>query len=133
MASEKISKAYFWRSGSPPPRTHAGFTKFMRFLAQPGPGNRDQIANIFTVKRFSDFRSFVRKILPLAYELEVLAPALAGNGPNPEYPWPHERPTVAPTNFSFPIWSRLYSEPNGRNLLKVIRAAVRSFDQYADL
>jgi hypothetical protein len=31
MATEKIAKAYFWRSGSAPPKSHAGFAQLMHF------------------------------------------------------------------------------------------------------
>lgn len=27
MATEKLAKAYFWRSGNPPPKSHSGFVK----------------------------------------------------------------------------------------------------------
>jgi hypothetical protein len=52
MVTEKIAKAYFWRSGTP---------------------------------------------------------ALASNGPNPEYPWPHAQPQIAPVGHNFPIWPILTS------------------------
>src|SRR5208283_5496445 len=32
MATEKLSKAYLWRSGHAPPRTHVGFVRFLRAL-----------------------------------------------------------------------------------------------------
>jgi len=71
-------------------------------------------------------------VLPLAYELQQIAPALAGNGPNTEYPWPHEKPVFAPATFNFPIWASLISG-QGRHLMRVIHLAVERFPEYADV
>src|SRR4051812_21820753 len=54
MATEKIAKAYFWRSGNPPPKIHAGFVHFLRFLGAIGQRDRLRIANLFSFTRFSD-------------------------------------------------------------------------------
>lgn len=81
MATEKIAKAYFWRSGSPPPRSHAGFAQFLRFLGQTRSNVRERVARLFTFNRFTDFQNWIRTVLPIAYDLERLAPALANNGP----------------------------------------------------
>jgi hypothetical protein len=32
MVTEKIAKAYFWRSGAPPQKGHAAFVDFLRSL-----------------------------------------------------------------------------------------------------
>lgn len=131
MVTEKIAKAYFWRSGSPPPREHAGFVQFLRFLGQIRKNDRERIANLFTFTRFSDFQKWIHAVLPIAYDLERLAPALANNGPNPEYPWPHERPEFAPARHDFAIWASLTSG-HGRDLMRVIHIAVKRFPEYAD-
>ncbi len=131
MVTEKIAKAYFWRSGSPPPRNHAGFVQFLRFLGQIQQNDRQRIANLFTFTRFNDFQNWIRAVLSIAYDLQRLAPALADNGPNPEYPWPHERPEFAPANHNFAIWVSLTSG-HGRDLMRVIRIAVNRFPEYAD-
>lgn len=131
MVTEKIAKAYFWRSGSPPPQSHAGFVQFLRFLGQTRHSDQDRIANLFTFKRFADFQKWIRAVLPMAYELERLAPALANNGPNPEYPWPHAQPQFAPVDHDFSIWPSLASG-QGRDLMRIIRIAVKRFPEYAD-
>lgn len=131
MVTEKIAKAYLWRSGSPPPQSHSGFVQFLRFLGQTRPDDRERIANLFTFKRFTDLQSWIRSVLPLAYDLERLAPALANNGPNPEYPWPHAQPEYAPAGHNFAIWSSLMSG-KGRDLMRIIRIAVDRFEDYAD-
>jgi hypothetical protein len=132
MVTEKIAKAYFWRNGSPPPKNHAGFVQFLRFLGQiKKPNDRERIANLFTFQRFSDFQNWICAVLPMAYDLERLAPALAKDGPNPEYPWPHEEPETAPVDHRFAEWARL-TTGQGRDLMRVIRIAVESFEEYAD-
>jgi hypothetical protein len=131
MATEKIAKAYFWRSGSPPPRSHAGFVQFLRFLGQVRQNDRERIANLFSFNRFIDFQNWIRAILPIAYDLERLTPDLANDGPNPEYPWPHVKPERAPVSYNFTVWNSL-TNGQGRDLMRVIRIAVARFQEYAD-
>ena len=131
MVTEKIAKAYFWRTGSPPSRSHAGFVQFLRFLGGTRAGDRERIAGIFSFNRFADFQNWIRSVLPIAYDLEHLAPALANDGPNPEYPWPHAHPQHAPANHNFAIWPSLCSS-QGRDLMRIIHIAVSRFPEYAD-
>ena len=132
MVTEKIAKAYFWRSGSPPPKNHAGFVQFLRFLGHHvRRDDRERIAKLFSFNRFEDFQNWIYAVLPIAYDLERLAPALANDGPNPEYPWPHAKPEVAPVNHDFAIWATLTSG-RGRDLMRVIHIAVNRFPEYAD-
>lgn len=129
MATEKLAKAYFWRSGSPPPRSHAGFVQFLRFLGQVRQKDRVRLASLFSFNRFADFQSWIRNTLPLAYDLERLTPDLASDGPNLEYPWPHAQPRFAPVNHM--IWTALASR-HGRDLMRFIRLAINRFPEYAD-
>ena len=80
MATEKLSKAYLWRSGHPPPRSHTGFVRFLTALLDR---RREQgrIARVFGFARPADLDSWVRSVRPLAYSLQNIAPAEAGNGP----------------------------------------------------
>jgi hypothetical protein len=130
MVTEKIAKAHLWQSGSSPPKSHVGFHHFIRYLSFK-KRDSERIARIFYFARFEDFRSWIRTTLPIAYSLERIAPDLAMNGPNPEYPWPHEQPAAAPIQHDFVEWSELISA-RGRNLLGFIETAVRRFPEYAD-
>lgn len=132
MATEKIAKAYFWRSGSPPPKDHAGFVQYLRFLGQTRQSDRERIGNLFSFTRFGDFQKWIRAVLPMAYDLEHLAPTLAKDGPNPEYPWPHKAPTNAPVHHKFEVWEKLTSG-QGRDLMRVIQLAITRFDEHADV
>jgi hypothetical protein len=59
----------------------------------------------------------IRKGIPLAEAVEDLAPTLAGDGPNPEYPWPQDAPRIAPAEHIFGIWKELQETAAGRQFL----------------
>ena len=133
MVTEKLGKAYFWRSGKPLQKlSHAIFVKFLQALDDRRGADVARIAKSLGFNRPDDLQNWIPTIAPLAHELERLAPDLAGlNGPNPEYPWPWTKPQHAPISFEFPIWSQLTETGRGRQLLKVIDAAVLEFPKYA--
>ena len=129
MATEKLSKAYLWRSGNPPPRTHTGFVRFLRALVD----RRFELSRIATVlgfRRRADLDNLVRDLGTLAYSLQNLAPAEAQNGPNPEYPWPHEAPVHCPVDHAFVIWNELANTGRGRRLMQFIERAIVNFERY---
>lgn len=59
-----------------------------------------------------------------------MAPAEAGDGPNAEYPWPHDAPANAPVSYPFPVWDEIIA-PRGQKLLDLLRRLVGRFEQYA--
>jgi len=130
MATEKLSKAYLWRSGEAPTKSHTGLVRFLKALLDRGR-DLDRIANLFGFQRRADFIYWLKSIQPLAYSLQSLAPAEAGDGPNPEYPWPHESPTFCPAVHSFDLWRDLTGTGQGRKLLEFIAVAVQRFEEYA--
>ena len=132
MVTEKMAKAYFWRNGSPPPKSHVGFVQFLRFLGQTRQADRDRIANLFAFARFDDFQTWIRAVLPIAYALERLTLDLAQDGPNTEYPWPHGQPQFAPVGHDFDVWKQ-WLAGQGRHLMRFIRIAVEHFSEFADL
>ncbi len=133
MATEKLAKAYLWRHKDVPPKSHKGLVYFFRLLLQNCDSkNQDRIAELFKFTRFIDFQTWVKSALTIVYDVEHLAPSLANNGPNPEYPWPHDEPAIAPANHDFQVWKDLDSG-KGRRLLKVIEIAIRQFDEFASL
>lgn len=132
MTCEKLGKAYLWRSGAPPPTSHAGFVQFVRLMGGVRASERARIAEIFEFKRFEDFQKWIRLALPDAYELlERLAPAFAQDGPNPEYPWPRAEPAHAPARHDFKLWRDIRDSARGRRMLRVIEIAVARFPEYA--
>ena len=131
MATEKLGKAYFWRSGKVPPKSHVGFVRFLKALLDRRQAELELISNAFGFKRVEDFESWVKSIQPLAYSLQKMAPAEAGNNQNPEYPWPHEAPIYCPAAYEFPLWTSLSKSGQGRKFLLLIEKAVAEFDRYA--
>lgn len=132
MVTEKLGKAYFWRTGKPPPKSHASFVRFLQALDDRQEPVRTRIAEHLGFARAVDFEKWIPSITPLAYDLERLAPSLAGdNGPNPEYPWPRLAPASTPATYEFAVWSLLTESGRGRQLMKVIDAAVAAFPHYA--
>jgi len=104
----------------------------LRLLGQIRQNDRERIANLFSFKRFTDFQNRIKTLQTIAYALERLAPALANDGPNPEYPWPHAEPQIAPVNHKFSEWASLTTTGPGRDLLRIIKIAVNHFSDYAD-
>lgn len=130
MATEKLSKAYLWRSGHSPPRRHTGFVRFLTALLDRR-GELSRIAKVLGFGRRSDLDNWVHSVRPMAYSLQNIAPAEAGNGPNPEYPWPHEAPAYCPVGHSFDLWNQLTNTGQGRKLMEFVKHAILRFENHA--
>lgn len=126
MTTEKLGKALLLRSGSVPlhkvTKSHQAFTAFLR-LAARNPALTAELRMTAT-----QLQQYVKGTLPMAHEIECLAPALAGGGPNAEYPWEApSRAVIAPVCHTYAITADL-SGPKGRNLLKLLKIVLVSFD-----
>ncbi|MEX2173748.1 MAG: hypothetical protein WD872_05255 [Pirellulaceae bacterium] len=130
MTTEKLGKAYFWRKGVPPRKGHAFFVWFLRSLGTVSGVNRGQVATALQFNRYEDVQRWVRLAMPMAYALQALAPDLAKDGPNPEYPWPFDAPEFVPASHDFELWRDL-ATGRGRQMMQVIRLAVEQFPVYA--
>ncbi|SIO43216.1 hypothetical protein SAMN05444166_4673 [Singulisphaera sp. GP187] len=124
MLTEKLAKAYFWRNPGVKVLGHAAFVRFIRSIAT----NR-RIAEGIGFRDLVSFGEWIADISDLAYELERLAPALAADGPNTEYPWPRASPTKAPAEYPFAISMRLKSR-NGFTLLKMLDVILENFEDW---
>lgn len=133
MATEKLCKAYLWRSGTTPPRSHLGLMPFLQALLSRGHSRKElrRIAAVFGFARPAQMDAWVRQVSALAHEVQNLAPDLANDGPNPEYPWPHDNPTQCPASYEFEVWHQLRDSAQGRQLLKFVERAIQTFEQYA--
>ena len=131
MVVEKLAKAYRWRTGTPPVLSHASFVIFLKMLISRTSLERERIALRLGFPGAESFKSFIRASAPLAYDIERLAPTLAGDGPNPEYPLPHHCPNHAPATHDFDVWNRIINTAAGRQLLTTIRGLVDTFPSYA--
>lgn len=114
MVTEKLAKAYSWRTGIPSRLSHASFAAFLKMLIVRSSTDRERIATRLGFSGADSFKAFIRSAAPLAYEIERLAPSLAGDGPNPEYPWPHGGPNHTPASHDFDVWRRIASTTSGR-------------------
>jgi hypothetical protein len=114
MATEMLGKAHAWRSG-PPASTHRAFAGFLKSLST----NRHAQNQLGFEGQNQNWRHVIRKNGGLAERIESLAPALALDSPNPEYPWPRIAPHTAPAEHKFPIWQELQETAEGRQFLKL--------------
>lgn len=123
MATEKLAKAYFWKTRFPK-KTHLAFSKFRRAIV-----NDDRVRNALGCKD-DVWEARLKSISSLVDAVERLAPDLAGDNSNPEYPWPRDLPREAPVEFSFPLWDDL-GKAKGREFLyllgKLFACAEHSF------
>lgn len=120
MATEKLAKALLASDQQPPPRMHTAFTNFVRFCG----------ADVRLMRRLKmrsgAYRAFVRSLLPIALEIERLAPSGAGlNQPNAEYPWATADAVIAPVDHRFDSFHR-----NNPIWLKMARFLECVFDRY---
>jgi len=124
MTTEKLGKALLLAGGTDiraVRRTHRAFTRFLQIAAK---NHRLQKELGMTGRQL---QAHVQQFLPVAYEIEHLAPALADSGPNVEYPWEDPVGTVnVPARYIFPVAAML-REPKGRNLLKLVKTTLTRF------
>jgi hypothetical protein len=125
MATELLGKANAWKNG-PIGKSHKALVSFLRSLstnskAQKQLGYEGQNEN---------WTHTIRKITPIADNLQNMAPKLAKDGPNPEYPWPPDGPIVAPVEYAFPIWEELTERPYGRKLISFIHYLFTVAEEY---
>ncbi len=126
MATEKLGKALLVAGHSSLDKitqTHAAFVKFLQVA-----GNHRKLKRALGMKPLQQSAQF-KALLPFAREIELLAPALAQHGPNPEYPWPEVSGNiVAPADHLFPLTKRLRHSPQGIQLLKYIDIFLHRFE-----
>jgi hypothetical protein len=124
MATELLGKAYVWKQEQPR-NTHRALVSFLRGLST----NRNARERLGFRGRSGQWRQLLRKSIVLAERVEDLAPALAIDGPNPEYPWPRANPEVAPVEHRFDVWSDLEDTAAGRRFLQLLSDLFRVAEQ----
>jgi hypothetical protein len=127
MTTEKLGKAVLLRSGvnlDNVNTTHKTFVRFLRVAAR-NPSLRQAFQ--FNVRQL---QTYVKEVLPVADQIERLAPALAHDGPNAEYPWETPSGEVkVPASYAFPVTEELKG-PQGRKLLKLVDFILDRFDAF---
>ena len=79
MATEKLAKAYFQTL----PKKHLGLMKLLTALS-----TNAKAVSPLGFASLTDLNVWVTSVAAVGDAVEKLAPACAGAGPNPEYPWP---------------------------------------------
>lgn len=125
MATEMLGKAHIWRHG-PPANSHRAFVGFLRSLST----NRRAQRQLGFEGQNESWRHLIRKSVPLAERIEDLAPALSGDAPNPEYPWPRHAPQITPAEHSFDIWQALQKTTEGRRFQSLLNRLFAVADAY---
>lgn len=98
MSTEKLAKGFLTPPGGPPYGfVHDAFVNFLR--AAP---YIPEIGRALRIRDADRIRAYIAILLPTAQEIEDLAPSIAGNAPNPEYPWSDAAGVYAPVEHSFP-------------------------------
>jgi hypothetical protein len=125
MATELLGKAHAWKHG-PRANTHRAFVAFLRSLST----NRKAQKQLGFEGRNENWEHVLRKSVPLAERIEDLAPALAPDAPNPEYPWPRGAPQLAPAEHTFGIWQELQETAAGRQFLNLTTRLFAAADAF---
>jgi hypothetical protein len=115
MATELFGKAWDWKNG-PVKTSHRALVRFLRSLTTV---NKAQHQLGYEGKN-ENWKHRIRKSISIAERVENLAPALALDGPNPEYPWPRADPVEAPAEHTFDIWQDLQETAEGRQFLELL-------------
>lgn len=102
MATEKLAKSFLLsaNANTPPRTTHLALVRFLRVLKAQWP----HIGESLGYRHRESFGQLIDSLLPVAEEIERLAPNFAGTSkPNPEYPWqiPGNSQVTAPAQFDF--------------------------------
>ena len=125
MATELLGKASSWKDG-PVAKSHKALVRFLRGLVS----NKQAQRQLGYLGQNQNWIQTIRKLTPLAESIQQLAPALANDGPNAEYPWPPDAPTKTPVEFDFPIWKELTDTVLGKELLKLLKNLFENAEEY---
>jgi hypothetical protein len=125
MATELLGKANAWKSG-PIGRSHKALVSFLRGLSSNTKAQRQ----LGYEGQDENWKHTIRKITPIADNLQRMAPSLANDGPNPEYPWPADAPRATPVEYAFPIWEELTETSYGRTLISLIHHLFAVAEEY---
>lgn len=126
MATELLGKAYAWKKGRPKKLTHRSLVRFLKVLTD----NSKAQTQLGYDGKNEQWTHMLRKWKGLAEKIEDLAPDLAQDDPNPEYPWPPANPTETPARYEFPIWKELTENPTGRAFIQFISDLLDAAEAY---
>jgi len=124
MATEKLGKAMLLAEEDDIKKVRTSHKAFIRFLHVSA---RHPIVQEHLQMSAQQMRMYIKSLLPLAQEIEKLAPALAQDGPNAEYPWMDPSGSIhIPAFFQFSVAQQI-KELKGRKLLRLTRFLLDRF------
>ncbi len=114
MLTEKLAKGFLCADdpGGPPRAVHAAFVRFLQVIKS----NRKLQAACRSNP--AQFKAFIDSLLPLAREIESLAPSGSFQKPNPEYPWELNNKVITPAEYDYP--SLDFKSPRMVKMLRLI-------------
>jgi len=119
MTAEKVAKGFRTAPGAAPAaRSHVAFVDFVRAAS-----SMPQIQHACGIGNHRQFSAYVQSLLPVADVLERLAPVLAGDGRNAEYPWEHAGRVTAPAEDGFPDIN-VRRDPRAMKLMQFLSCCV---------
>jgi hypothetical protein len=126
MTTEKLGKALLLGSKvdfEVATSRHAAFVKFLRVVS-----NNYNLHSKLGLTR-AQLQIYFSQFLPIAHEIEILAPALSQGGPNSEYPWADKSGRIyVPAEYEFPL-TKLLQLPSGLHLIKFISIFLVDFEK----
>jgi hypothetical protein len=125
MTTEMLGKAHAWTTG-PSFKSHRAIVGFLRSLST----NRAAQEQFGFAGKNEAWSSRIRASISLAESIEDLAPAIAQDGPNPEYPWPSANPVAAPAEHLFDVWLNLRDTAAGRQFLHFLGELLEKAEAY---
>lgn len=127
MVTELLGKSSAWKSVPVDnKKSHKALVQFLQRLAK----NEKAQKRLGFEGKNEHWANTLRRITPLAERVQKLAPSLAKDGPNTEYPCPPDSPTETPSEFNFPIWEELTNSPDGRSLLNLLTNLMEIAHEY---
>jgi hypothetical protein len=121
MACEKLCKAHLIRTGGDPERFQASHA----YVANPLPVIIKQ--RLLTRRNKKGLTDFLKHVRHLAFEIEMLAPAVRRGGKRPdncEYPWDDDGGVLhSPLDWTFAA-TGLLATRNGRRFLEILRESI---------
>lgn len=121
MVTEKLAKGLLTSASSmvPPKFEHKALVSCLQTIKCSHEIRR----RLGYENKVESFKQFIDSLLPIANNIEKLAPSFAGKDqPNPEYPWQckHNKMVYAPADFNFPDF-----HPKNPQLIKLVELVDR--------
>jgi len=123
MSTEKLAKGVTseMEGGQRPPRVHDAFSKFTWAVKRSRKLQRE--CQCGTPQQF---KQYLDSLLPLANQIEDLAPVGSVDQPNPEYPWEEKGDILTPVEYRFSD-DLDFKRPKMIKMLQFISACFRVF------